>query len=210
MSPFQQLGERLPRSRRQRRPGMVAAGVALIGGFATVAAGLVARSDHSVSVLAVARPVAVGQVLSPADLRVARISGSGVSAMSASSMSLVVGETATSSLTPGMLLQSSMLTRSPVPGAGLQVVAVAEKSSLVPAGVAAGRSVSLIQVPAAGGGHTGGGGVLVDRALVVAVRTDPTGGTTVLSVEVPASLAPTVAQSVAAGGLAVTLLPVAP
>jgi hypothetical protein len=188
---------------------MVAAGVVLIGGFATVAAGLVARSDHSVSVLAVARPVAVGQVLSPADLRVARISGSGLSAMSASSMSLVVGETATSSLTPGMLLQSSMLTRSPVPGAGLQVVAVAEKSSLVPAGVAAGRSVSLIQVPTAGGGHTGGG-VLVDRALVVAVRTDPTGGTTVLSVEVPASLAPTVAESVVAGGLAVTLLPVAP
>jgi hypothetical protein len=211
MSPFQQLGERLPRSRRQRRPGMVAAGAVLIGGFATVAAGLVARSDHSVSVLAVARPVAVGQVLSPADLRVARISGSGLSAMSASSLSLVVGETATSSLTPGMLLQSSMLTRSPVPGAGLQAVAVAEKSSLVPAGVAAGRSVSLIQVPTAGGGHTaGGGGVLVDRALVVAVRTDPTGGTTVLSVEVPASLAPTVAQSVAAGALAVTLLPVAP
>jgi hypothetical protein len=189
---------------------MVAAGVVLIGGFATIAAGLVARSDHSVSVLAVARPVAVGQVLSPADLRVARISGSGLSAMSASSMSLVVGETATSSLTPGMLLQSSMLTRSPVPGAGLQVVAVAEKSSLVPAGVAAGRSVSLIQVPTAGGGRTGGGGVLVDRALVVAVRTDPTGGTTVLSVEVPASLAPTVAQSVAAGALAVTLLPAAP
>jgi hypothetical protein len=189
---------------------MVAAGVVLIGGFATVAAGLVARSDHSLSVLAVARPVAAGQVVSPADLRVAHISGSGVSAMSASSLSQVVGETATSSLAPGTLLQSSMLTRSPVPGAGLQVVAVAEKSSLIPAGVAPGRSVSLVQLVPASGGHANGGGVLVDRALVVGVRTDPTGGTTVLSVQVPASLAPTVAQSVAAGALAVTLLPVAP
>src|SRR3954470_4667725 len=106
-----------------------------------------------------------------------------------------------------MLLQSSRLPGSPVPGAGVEPAPVGGKSRLVPAGVAAGRSVSLIQVPTAGGGHTGGGGVLVDRALVVAVRTDPTGGTTVLSVEVPASLAPTVAQSVAAGALAVTLLP---
>jgi hypothetical protein len=188
---------------------MVAAGVVLIGGFATVAAGLVARSDHSVSVLAIARPVAAGQVVSLADVRIAHISGSGVSAMSASSLSVVVGETATSSLTPGTLLQSSMLTRSTVPPAGMQVVAVAQKSTFVPAGVAPGRSVSLVQTPAAAGGHVTAGGVLVARALVVGVRTDATGGTTVLSVEVPASLAPTVAQAVAAGALAVTLLPVA-
>src|SRR3954470_7621722 len=89
-SPLQQLGERLPRSRRQRRPGMVAAGVVLIGGFATVAAGLVARSDDAVSVLAVARPVAAGQTVLPADFRVARISGSGVSAMPAAELSQVV------------------------------------------------------------------------------------------------------------------------
>src|SRR5436305_9277177 len=93
-SPLQQLGERLPRSRRQRRPGMVAVGVVLIGGFATVAAGLVARSGHAVAVLAVARPVAAGQVLTVRDVRIAHISGSGVSALSASSLATVVGETA--------------------------------------------------------------------------------------------------------------------
>jgi len=207
-SPLQQLGERLPRSRRQRRPGMVAAGIVLIGGFATVAAGLVARSDHSVAVLAVVRSVPAGHVLSAEDLRVARISGGGLSALSASSLSTVIGETATSSLSPGTLLVSSMLSRTPVPAVGLQVVAVAEKSTLVPVGVAAGRFVSLVQVSTAQ--NAGRGSVLVERAQVVGVQSDATGGVTVLSVQVPSALAPAVAQSVAAGSLAVTLLPVAP
>jgi hypothetical protein len=55
-----------------------------------------------------------------------------------------------------------------------------------------------------------GGSLLVPSARVVGVRSDPTGGTTVLSVEVPADAAPAVAQAVAAGSLAVTLLPVSP
>jgi len=209
-SPLQQLTERLPRARRQRRPGMVAAGIVVVAGFATVTAGLVARSDHTIAVLAVARPVAAGQVVTPADLRIAHISGSGVAAMSAASLATVVGETATSSLAPGTLLVSSMLARSSVPAVGSQLVAVAEKSTLVPVGVTSGRYVSLVQVPAAQGNPTGdAGSVLVDRALVVGVRSDPTGGTTVLSVQVPSSLAPAVARAVATGGLAVTLLPVA-
>ena len=130
--------------------------------------------------------------------------------MSAASLASVVGETATSSLAPGTLLVSSMLARSSVPAVGSQLVAVAEKSTLVPVGVTSGRYVSLVQVPAAQGNPTGdAGSVLVDRALVVGVRSDPTGGTTVLSVQVPSSLAPAVARAVATGGLAVTLLPVA-
>jgi hypothetical protein len=189
---------------------MVAAGVVLVGGFATVGAGLVAGSDRTVAVLAIARPVAAGQVLTASDVRVARISGSGVSAMSASGLSSVVGETATGGLQPGTLLVASMLSRSPVPSAGLQVVAVAEKSTLTPVGVAAGRYVSLVQVLAPGRPGSPARSVLVDRARVVGVRVEPTGGTTVLSVEVPSQLAPAVAQSVAAGALAVTLLPVAP
>ena len=210
-SPLQQLSERLPRGRRQRRPGMVAAGVVLVGGFASVAAGLVARADHAVAVLAVARPVSAGQVLTADDVRIAHISGSGVSALSAASLSTVGGETATSSLAPGTLLTNAMLTRAAVPSSGSQVVAVAEKSTLVPVGVVAGRYVSLVQVPV-GQSRSGAesGAVLVDRALVVGVRTDPTGGVVVLSVQVPATSAPAVAQAVAAGGLAVTLLPVAP
>src|SRR5436305_6687015 len=117
-SPLQQLSERLPRGRRQRRPSMVAAGVVLVGGFATVAAGLVARSDHAVAVLAVARPVMAGQVVTSADVRVAHISGSGVSALSAASLATVVGETATRSLSPAMLLTEWLLAGTPIPSAG--------------------------------------------------------------------------------------------
>jgi hypothetical protein len=209
-SPLQDIVDRLPRSRRQRRTGMAAIGVVLIGGCATVAAGLVARGDHTVAVLALARDVPAGQVVSAADLRVAHIGGSGVSAMSASSLPTVIGETAVESLTAGTLVQQAMFSRAPVPASGLQVVAVAEKASLVPAGVTPGRLVSLVLV-ASNASHGGtGGALLVPSARVVGVRTDPTGGTTVLSVEVPADAAPAVAQAVAAGSLAVTLLPVSP
>lgn len=210
-SPFTQLAERLPRSGRQRRPGMVAAGVVVIAGCATVAAALAVRSDHRVAVLAVARPVSAGQTVGEADLRVARISGSGVSAMAAASLSSVVGETATSSLAPGTLLEPSMLTRQPLPAPGAEVVAVAVKSAQVPAGLAAGRRVSLVQV-AASGGRSGAGAdpVMVASAPVVALRTEGSGDVTVLSVQVPAEVAPAVAQSAAAGTLAVTLLPVSP
>lgn len=206
-SPLQDIVDRLPRSRRQRRTGMTAIGVVLIVGCATVAAGLVTRGDHTVAVLALARDVPAGQVVSAADLRVAHIGGSGVSAMSASSLPTVIGETAVESLTAGTLVQSAMFARTPVPANGLQVVAVAVKASLVPAGVTPGRSVSLVLVAS---DASRGGSLIVPSARVVGVRTDPTGGTTVLSVEVPANAAPAVAQAVAAGSLAVTLLPVSP
>ena len=210
-SPLSQLAERLPRSRRQRRPGMLAAGVVVIAGCAAVAAGLAARAEHAVAVLAVARPVAAGQTVAAADLRVARISGSGLSAMSASALLTVVGETATSSLTPGTLLESSMLSRQSVPAPGAQLVAVALKSTQVPAGVAAGRLVSLVLTGSAGGrGPSGAGAVLVTSAPVVALSGNASGDVLVLSVQVPGGVAPMVAQAAAAGTLAVTLLPVMP
>ena len=210
-SPLSQLAERLPRSRRQRRPGMLAAGVVVIGGCAAVAAGLASRADHSVAVLAVARPVAAGQPVAAGDLRVARISGGGLSAISAAALSTVVGETATSSLTPGTLLESSMLSRQSVPAPGAQLVAVALKSTQVPAGVAAGRRVSLVQTTSGSGrGTAGAGAVLVTSAPVVALSGNAAGDVVVLSVQVPGDVAPVVAQSAAAGTLAVTLLPVTP
>jgi hypothetical protein len=189
---------------------MTAFGVVLIAGCATVAASLVAGGDHAFAVLALARDVPAGQVVSAADIRVAHISGSGVSAMSASSLQQVVGETAVESLPAGTVLQPAMLSRAPVPATGLQVVAIAEKAALVPAGVTSGRDVSLVLVSANAGQDGSAGSVIVPRARVVGVRSDPTGGITVLSVEVPAASAPAVAQSVAAGSLAVTLLPVSP
>jgi SAF domain len=203
--------ERLPIAGHQRRPAIAALGVLLVVGFAAVSAALVVRGSHSVPVLALARTVPAGQPLTNEDLRVAEISGSGVSALAASARSVVVGETATSTLTAGTLLNAGMLTRTPAPPAGQQVVALSLKSGAVPAEVAAGRSVSLIRLPVAS--STGvktvtAPAVLVPAARVLNVASDPTDGSVELSVQVSSASAPTVAQLAATGGLSVTLLAV--
>jgi hypothetical protein len=205
------VGERLPKSRRRRRPAVTALGLLLVVVFATVSAALVVRGDHSVSVLALSRNVSAGQQVTAGDLRVARISGSGVSALAASSMNVVVGETATSGLPAGTLLAAGMLARSPVPPIGQQVVALSLKSGSVPGEVTAGRDVSLVSVASTVGGKAPAGPpVVVGSAPVLSVTTDPSSGAVVLSVQVTDAAAPRVAQLAAVGGLSVTLLPVTP
>jgi hypothetical protein len=203
--------ERLPTAGHQRRPAVAALGVLLVVGFASVSAALVVRGNHDVSVLALARTVPAGQPLTFTDLRVAQISGSGVAALAASSRTVVVGETALSTLSAGTLLNASMLTRTPVPPVGQQVVALSLKSGAVPAEVTPGRSVSLIRLPVTPSPATktvAGPAVLVPAARVLSVGTDPTDGTVDLSVQVASVSAPTVAQLAATGGLSVTLLAV--
>lgn len=204
------LAERLPRSRRQRRPALMAVGVLLVALCAAVSASLVARSDRTAAVLALARAVPAGHVLAASDVRVARVSGTGVRAMAASSAGAVVGETVTSSLPAGTLLVAGMVRAAPVPAVGAQVVAVAVKGGLVPAGVAAGRAVALVSVSSDAGRSGTPSGQLVASARVVAVQSDPETTGSVLSVVVANAVAPQVAQASAAGELAVTLLPVAP
>lgn len=202
------LADRLPRPRRQRRPALLVVGVLLIALCAVVSASLVARTDHTVAVLTLARPVAAGQVLSADDVRVAHVGGAGVSAIGAGSLAIVVGETATSSLPAGTLLVPGMVSRQSVPAAGSQVVAVSVKAGLVPAGAATGRDVSLIAVAASDGREAVPQGVLVRSARLVDVTNDPTSDSVLLSVVVSDANAPQVAQAAAAGQLAVTLLPV--
>jgi hypothetical protein len=95
-----------------------------------------------------------------------------------------------------------------LPGAGLQLVALAVKPGGVPEQAVPGRAVSLVRVVTAADGKTTEPAVLVDKALLVSVRTDTSSGAVVLSVQVPAAAAVAVAQASAAGAVAVTLLPV--
>lgn len=204
------LGERLPKVRRPRRPALAAAGVVLVVLCGLLSAALAAATDHRVKVLALARDVQSGQVLTAQDLKVAEISGSGVRALGAAGASSLVGQTVTASLPAGTLLNPSMLTAAPLPGAGLQLVALAVKPGSVPAEAVPGRNVSIVRVVTAADGKTTEPAVLVDKALLVSVRTDTPSGTMVLSVQVPTAAVVNVAQASAAGAVAVTLLPVAP
>jgi hypothetical protein len=203
------MRERLPKVRPPRRPALAAGGAILVLLCGVASAALATSGDHRVKVLALAREVQAGQVLTVDDLRVAEISGSGVQALGAAGAGSVVGETVTASLPAGTLLNPSMLTATPLPGAGLQLVAVAVKPGGVPQQAVPGRDVSLVRVVTAADGRAGAvPAVLVAKARLVSVGTDTASGVQVLSVQVPESTVVAVAQASAAGGIAVTLLPV--
>jgi hypothetical protein len=203
--------ERLPKVRPPRRPALAAGGAILVLLCGVASAALATSGDHRVKVLALAREVQAGQVLTVDDLRVAEISGSGVQALGAAGAGSVVGETVTASLPAGTLLNPSMLTATPLPGAGLQLVAVAVKPGGVPQQAVPGRDVTLVRVVTAADGRAGAvPAVLVAKARLVSVGTDTASGVQVLSVQVPESAVVAVAQASAAGAIAVTLLPVMP
>ena len=81
-------------------------------------------------------------------------------------------------------------------------MALSLKTGAVPAEVTAGRSVALVPVAASAGSETPTGPlVLVGRAQVLSVQSDPSSGSVVLSVQVASSAAPRVAQLAAVGGV---------
>jgi hypothetical protein len=174
-------------------------------------AALATAGDSKLEVLALARDVQAGQVLTADDLRVAELSGSGLSALGADGASAVVGQTVTVTAQAGTLLNPSMLSTAPLPGEGMQLVAVAVKAGGVPGEATPGRDVTLVRVVTAADGRAGTTPtVLVPKARLVSVRTDASTGLTVLSVQVPQTAAVAVAQASASGAVAVTLLPVTP
>lgn len=210
-SPASSVGDRLPKLKRQRRPAIAVAGALLVLLCAVASAALATAGNDRLRVLALARDVPAGHVLTEDDLRVAELSGRGLSALSADGASVVVGQTMTASLPAGTLLNDSMLSATPLPGVGLQLVALAVKPGGVPAEAVPGRDVALVRVvTAADPSGSAQPTVLVPRARVVSVRTDIGNGLVVLSVQVPANTAVAVAQASAAGAVAVTLLPVQP
>jgi hypothetical protein len=209
--PAPAAADRLPRVRRQRRPALAAAGALLVVlcGVATTA--LTLSGDDRVPVLALARDVQAGQVLTADDLRVAELVGSGLSAVSADGADALVGQSVTASLPAGTLLNESMLSRTPLPGSGLQLVAVAVKPGGAPAEAVPGRDVMLVRVVTTADPQAPAQPqVLVAKARVVSVRTESANGLVILTVQVPNASAVAVAQASAAGAVAVTLLPVTP
>ena len=199
--------DRLPVTRRPRRPRAIAAGVVVLAVSSALGGALALQGDHRVAVLTLARAVTAGQTLTADDFAVAHLSGSGVHGIAASYANQLVGETAQANLPAGTLLTAQMLSPSSLPGAGQQLVAVALKPGAFPPSLQAGGSVSVLQVsPANGGGMTPT--VLVPDARVLQVQPDSATGVTVVSLVVDGSRALAVAQASAAGAVSLSLLPV--
>jgi hypothetical protein len=200
--------DRLPTGRRRRRPAMAALAVLIIVGCGALAGALAVGGKHSVSVLALAHSVKAGQQVGTDDLRVAHVSGSGLSAVSASAKSTLVGETATASLPAGTLLVDGMLTARVPPEPGARLVAVALKAGAAPVQARPGRRVVVLSVPADDGrAASKGGPVLAPAATVISAHRDRSARTTNLSLQVDAGRAAAVARAAAAGTLALAVLP---
>ena len=137
---------------RRRKPAYLGLGALLVVvcalGFA-VAAG---RMDHRSSVLVLARPVTVGQVLTVADLRAVPVSaGSGVDSIAAAESGSVAGRSMAVSLPAGTLLTRAELGTATIPSAGEAITALAVKPGQFPPDLAAGAHVHLVPSGSTGG-----------------------------------------------------------
>jgi hypothetical protein len=136
-----------PSLRPRRRPWLVVFSLLSMVVCAGAFALFYLRADDRVQVLAVARPVAAGQTIAVADLRVVRlVPDAGVALVPAAGASRVIGRTAVVPLAAGSLLTESQLGPAAWPPAGQAVVAVPVKAGRLAAGVTPGVRVLVIPV----------------------------------------------------------------
>jgi len=160
-------------------------------------------------VVVLTAPVAVGEVIYRSDLSTVDVAGD-ITAIAGANLESVVGQRAAVALLPGTLLQRSMVTDAdPIPP-GMAQVGVAVKGGQLPAdGLVPSDRVQVLALPGqVAGGNPSAPTVLVDDAVVFAAHQDPTQpGTTLLTLVVPAEVAPAVASASATGAAAVLKVP---
>jgi len=199
---------------RRRRPLFAAAGVAAVAVGAAVTVSLVSGAGARTGVLAVARPVPVGAVLSAADLTVARVAtDAALRPVPAGERSRVVGQRAVVALIPGTLLTAADLTSRPVPAAGQQLVAIALKAGQLPAaGLEAGDRVLVVVTPGDGSAPASGvpsvsAGSPLLTATVHAETVSAQDGSAVVDLIATGADGVTIAQESSTGRVALVQLP---
>jgi hypothetical protein len=205
----------VPRRGRRRSVPLAAGGVVLVVACALVFAEGWLQAGHRQPVLALAQPVAAGQVITAADLETVRVSVAGpVSLVPASRQAEVVGSTAAVSLPAGSLLAGSDI-GTPPPVKGQVRLGIALKPGAYPPDLAAGQDVDVLATPAAAASGSSSSGAApaalpVGEAVVLSVSpAAATGGSgdTVVEIQVPADAMPQVAAANAAGQIALATIP---
>ncbi|MFJ5921780.1 SAF domain-containing protein [Kitasatospora sp. NPDC092948] len=194
---------------RRRRPAVLAMAAALIAAGGLGGAVLYNSSGQRIAVLALARDVPMGQVISNDDLVVAHIAGDpALHPLDARDLEHTVGLRATTDLKRGALLVKSDLTSDPATQPGQQIVGVAAKRSQLPATrLQPGLQVLIVYTPDSA--KTDGTTRTPDTmtATVSAVGRTDTDGTTVIDVAIGPSDGPRLASWVAGGKFQVILAP---
>lgn len=200
-----------PPLRPRRRPALVALGVAMaaVGGLAVAV--MLTQAGNRVAVLAVAKDVPVGAIVTADDLTIAHVSAdSNLSPVRASEEASIVGQVAAVDLTAGSLLtRSDVNTGSSDLAAGQQLIGLPLKPGQMPARpLSAGLHVLIVATPgdfSGGTGIPGGsstGAPTTIAATVVDVGQPASDGTVVVDVIVPASAGPQLAALASTGHLA--------
>ena len=215
-----QPGQVLPL--RQRRRGLVAAGVLIVVVAALLVGVLYSRAGGKIAVIVTARAVPVGHTITRTDLTTAQIAADEIPAYAAAHMAEVVGKTTVVGLVPGEIIAPAMLSTRPPTPAGSVVLGVAVKPGQLPAGgVAAGDTVMVILLPASTDGASSDAGstqggtapesqparVLDQSALVIDSAALASGQASVVSVQIPAADATALAAASSAGLVALAKLP---
>ncbi|GLZ30880.1 hypothetical protein Lesp02_30690 [Lentzea sp. NBRC 105346] len=142
------------------------------------------------SVLALARPVAVGQVLTAQDLKqVSMATDSGMDVMPASATSTVVGQPVAFSLPAGALVTRSVLGAPQIPKQGKAVAAVGLKPGQFPPDLSPGTTVAVLTTSGQGttGTSTGSGQTSSWTAVVTGIAMRDTEQITVVSLQLSES-----------------------
>lgn len=191
-------------TRRQaavRNRGRIGAGVfalALAGLLAVLVYGNVGQRHP---VLAVARMVDPGQVITAGDLRIVRVAAdAGVKTVASSQRSSIVGQRAAVRLLPGSILAPEAVTERNLIGEGASVVGAIVKPGQYPLGLRAGDRVDVVVIGGPGGDRP-------IQADIVAVSPTRGASGTAISLAVPRGDAGRVAAAGSEGQLLLMVPP---
>ncbi|MFI9359829.1 SAF domain-containing protein [Kitasatospora sp. NPDC053057] len=187
---------------RRRRPAVLAMAVALIAAGGLGGAALYNSTGQRVAVLALARDVPWGQVITEDDLVVARIAGDpALRPVSAQDRSKAVGMRAATDLKRGSMLTGSDLAQGLTVQPGQIVVGVSAKRTQLPASrLQPGVQIVVVNTPDNGRPDS-------LAATVITVGRVDTDGSQVIDVAVGTADGPRLAQWVAGGRIQVLLAP---
>lgn len=194
---------------RRRRVPYLVVGVLLVVVCAAGAVIAVLLAGEREPMLTLARPVTVGHVLTPQDLRQVPLSAdSGTDLIPASQASSVIGQPFAYALPAGTLLSRSALGHPEIPPPGQGVVAVAVKAGQAPPDLASGTRVSVIVTPgnssSTGSTSAAPGGPW--QATVVRVVPQANDQSTVVALQLPTASAQQVA-AIPTGQLSLVAVP---
>ena len=196
----------LPKARR--RPALLALGGALMSLGILGGAWLVAGAGNQQDVLAVARAVPFGAVITPQDLVRTKVSHDpAVATVPTTELGQMVGRIAATNLTPGSLLTRAAVTDQAPPLSGQVLVAIALPATRLPAGsLQAGDRVLVVDTPAAGADAPTIAPTTI-AATVVRLGPPDLNGVTVLDVTVANADGPALAARTGTGRIALVLQP---